>query len=83
MKIKLVQKIPEKDGYYLMRFAKFGGLHLVVLSTELDGCRTVSFDSCFAENDSLRQQDYRIKSMFVEQLPADSRWNEDPIFCVE
>ena len=83
MNIKLIQKIPQKDGYYLMKFARFGGWHLVMLRTELSSRREILFDSCFSEHDSPQRQEYRIKSIFIEELPAGSWWSEEPIYCVE
>ncbi len=39
MKIKLSKEIPKEDGYFLMQFNEIGGLHLVLIQTELDGSR--------------------------------------------
>lgn len=41
MTIKLSKKIPVVDGYYLMKFSQTGGLHLVLIQTELDGSRVM------------------------------------------
>ena len=46
MKITLTQTIPSQDGYYLIKFSEQGGLHLVLLQTELDGRRVIVPDVC-------------------------------------
>ena len=45
MKIKLVQKIPSKDGYFLMKMSPSEGLHLVLIQTNLDGERVLIPDT--------------------------------------
>ena len=45
MNVKLVPKIPSKDGYYLMRFTPSGGLHLVIIQTRIDGSRVLLPDN--------------------------------------
>lgn len=41
MDIKLSQNIPVEDGYYLMKFDSVGGIHLVLIQTNLSGERTI------------------------------------------
>lgn len=41
MKIQLSKQVPKADGYYLMQFSHIGGLHLVLIQTELDGSRVM------------------------------------------
>jgi hypothetical protein len=41
VQIKLINKVPEEDGYYLMKFREGGGVHLVLIQTELDGRRVI------------------------------------------
>ncbi len=56
MKIKLSPKIPAEDGYFLMQFSQTGGLHLVLIQTDLGGERTMIPDdkncAIFKLNDS-------------------------------
>lgn len=45
MNIQLINKIPSEDGYYLFRFNDKGGLHLVLIQTEIDGTRVLLPDN--------------------------------------
>lgn len=42
--IRLYNKVPIADGYYLMRFTKIGGFHLVIIKTDLGGRRVFQTD---------------------------------------
>jgi len=46
MHVLLSQRPPTQDGYYLVRFGEVGGLHLVLIQTELDGRRVILPDTC-------------------------------------
>ena len=45
MTIKLINKIPSQDGYYLMKFNPKAGLHLILIQTEFNGVRVLYPDS--------------------------------------
>lgn len=41
MNVQLSKVVPSQDGYYLMKFNEAGGLHLVLIQTQLDGQRVI------------------------------------------
>jgi hypothetical protein len=41
MNIQLTHDIPSQDGYYLMKFNCSGGLHLVLIQTQIDKTRVI------------------------------------------
>jgi hypothetical protein len=47
MNVRLVSKIPSQDGYFLMKCNQQGGLHLVLIQTNLDGSRVLIPDNYF------------------------------------
>jgi hypothetical protein len=51
MNIKLINRIPTEDGYFLMKFKDGGGPHLVLIQTQLDGTRVM-----IPENYNLKKQ---------------------------
>jgi hypothetical protein len=62
MQIQLTPQIPKEDGYYLVRFGEAGGLHLVVIQTQLDGSRLVFADTH--------------KKLFFKDFPTTGFWSE-------
>lgn len=69
MKITLKQGMPE-DGYHLVRFDKFSGLHLVLVQTLLDGRKEIVCDTG--------------KSLRFNEFPTHAYWSELILtdFCV-
>lgn len=67
MQIQLSQVIPKQDGYYLVKFNARGGLHLVLIQTELDGKKTIISDTG--------------KKLFINDFPTRAYWSE-LISCV-
>jgi hypothetical protein len=41
MNVQMTHEIPLQDGYYLMKFNHSGGLHLVLIQTQLDKTRVI------------------------------------------
>jgi len=41
MNVQMTHEIPTKDGYYLMKFNETGGLHLVLIQTQIDKIRVI------------------------------------------
>jgi hypothetical protein len=84
MQIKLVQTVPVKDGYYLVRFADQGGLHLVLVQTELDGKRVIIPDTCpfkrVEDKKVLKCRD-RAEQLYFSEFPT-AWWSEEPIQTV-
>lgn len=85
MEIKLIQTQPKVDGYYLVKFDKNGGLHLVLIQTEIDGTRIIFPDICPFKN--AKNKNLKCLSdcshLYYNQFPMDAWWSEGPIVIGE
>lgn len=83
MRIKLVQQVPKGDGYYLVKFSPTGGLHLILLQTELDGRRVIISDACpfrhLTEKKDLKCSSQAVH-LFFHDFPEKAWWSEEPIY---
>jgi len=83
--IKLVQSIPKQAGYYLVRFGKHGGLHLVLIQIQLDGKKVIIPDVCPFKN--LRDKKAlkclpKAVELYFNEFPTEAWWSEEPIYSV-
>lgn len=65
MDIKLSKQTPLEDGHYLIKFASWSGLHLVLVKAGSDGKKQIFCDASFKEN----------KPLFFNDFP-DAWWSE-------
>jgi hypothetical protein len=79
MTVKLIQQIPKQDGYYLVKFSETGGLHLVLVQTEIDGKRVIFPDIFPFKNSRLKKtlkclsEPYRLN---FHEFPVLAWWSE-------
>jgi hypothetical protein len=81
MNIKLVQVTPREDGYYLVKFGEQGGLHLVLIQTELDGQRVILSDVCpFRQWNTKKELKCATKgtALYFKEFPTQAWWSEEP-----
>jgi hypothetical protein len=76
MQIKLINKVPDKDGYFFMKFGSHGGLHLVLIQIQLDGNRVILPDAF-----TKQQVVFEIKNEH-NNLLKDALFSEEPIEIV-
>jgi hypothetical protein len=76
MEIKLTNRIPSEDGYFLFKINPTAGLHLVLLQTDLAGNRSIIPDT-FSSKSIVIGLNEAHESMF-----KDSLFSESPISII-
>lgn len=76
MEVKLINRVPEKDGFYLVKMNPTAGLHLVLVQTDLAGHRSMVPDTFSARSVTISINEAH------NELFQDALFSESPITII-